>query len=190
MLGRLSHIYKMRRTLFVIALLLLKTVSMAQKIEVNENGLNIFSMGDNIHQVKTFDIRSANGRIKKQELIAPFTDRFNYYFIASDSMFMEGAGLIREVFIGTDTTGKICGIFIVLEDSSEQLLPILTKALGSPRLKSETVIGGQSVWSKIYWQKNDISFVLREVNGSAYYEINMTRSRLGDPFPAIGLVGL
>lgn len=185
--GLLSDVYKMRRIIFVIVVLLLSTVSMAQKIEVTENGLNVFSIGDNVNQVK-LDIKSANGRIKRQELIAPFTDRFNYYFIASDSMFMEQAGLISEVFIGTDTTGKICGIFMVLKDASENILPVLTKALGDPRLKSETAIGDQSLWSKVYWPKNDIDFFLKK--GSGYYEIKMTRRGIQGPTPAIGMVDL
>ena len=100
---------------------------------------------------------------------------------------MEKVGIIKAVFVASDKAKKIKGIFIFLEDPTEQLLPLMKEIFDDPKLKSETSSDGQSLWTKIFWKKNDISLFLDKPKQSKFTKISITQCSIEEKIPGINI---
>jgi len=102
-------------------------------------------------------------------------------------MFIEKVGLIKEIFVATNKFSVIKSIFIFLENSTDQLLPFMNKTFGNPKLKSETSMDSEYVWSKMFWNKNNISVFLDKSKQSKSIKILITHFAIDDKKPGINI---
>lgn len=161
---------------------------MAQKIEFAERGLNIVTINSNINEIKKVRLEPIKKYIDNEQIRPWFEDNFNYYFINSDSMFIENVGIVKNVFAASDKSGEIMGIFIFLDNpNKERLLSMMNNMFDSALLASETSIEGQHVWSKMFWKKNNISVFLDKNRDSDFIKISIIVKVDEDTMPGINV---
>ncbi len=165
-----------------------RNVAMAQKIELTEKGLNIINIDSNINEIKKLKLESIIKYIGNERIRPWFADNFNYYFINSDSMFIENAGIVKDVFAASGKSGEIKGIFIFLDNpNKERLLSMMNNIFDSALLASETSIESQHVRSKMFWKKNNISVFLDKNRDSDFIKISIIVNVDEDTMPGINV---
>jgi hypothetical protein len=159
--------------LLILLFLADKNTSMAQKIMFVEDGLNVVKIGDIIDNDKTIKFTSINDYPDKSRIIVNSSDGFKYYFANTDSMFIEKVGLIRELILAEDSSDKVTGIFLYLENPTKELVSAIGCGFGKPALSSNTTIEGHFFSSKLFWRKNDICLFSAKSGDSDDYIIKM-----------------
>jgi len=161
---------------------------MALRIEFTENGLNIISLGINIHASGNIVLKKLSLHPGKNSIRPWFEEEYEYYFIDSVSMFIPECGLVKEIFIATDKEKIVVGIFLFLEEHSDKLTEELSKIYDSPLLKSDSFVNGSASGSKVFWKKNDIPVFLSNAVNSPYIKLTFTKTQPEEKTPGINIV--
>ena len=175
------------RILLIIVFALFKNVSMGQRIEINAKGLNIITIDSYIDKIKITKLTPIKYYVNDEQIRTWFEDYFDYYFIDSDTMFIEKVGIIKEIFVATNKSKEVKGIFIFLEEPNKQLLPLMNEIFNDAKLKSETSIDNEYMHGKIFWKKNEVSAFLDKTKKSKIIKISITSVGIEEKTPGINI---
>jgi hypothetical protein len=144
----------MKEILIVIIFLMVKSNAMAQTISLNNNGLSGLELNTNIKDIKGIQYN----RIENYPNINKFVyeggdyDGFKFYYIVSDCQVEGLKGIKKDIFFACDTSGKVRGIFIPLQNATDSVKAIVSRAFGPALLAATSGIGAQeNIRQKTYW---------------------------------------
>lgn len=155
---------------------------MAQKVEFNDNGLNIVQLGLSVKEltgVKFVDLKQRTDLNLKYGIVNA-QDDFHYYYIVSDSMYIENGGLFKDIFFAVDKSEKIRGIILMFEEFSDEIIPAINTVFGNPNIKSKSPIG-----EKAAWKKNDVSLLMSIYSDGDNTKISITNTSLEENSPGV-----
>ncbi len=155
---------------------------MIQRIEVNENGLNIVQLGAAIDTIPA--VMPLRLHPNRNLLLTGFNEEFEYYFINGKGMFLGDAAVVKDLFIAAGKRNEIVGVFLVIEPNT-QITNILNEAFGSAKLQSNSSIEGINTGGKTFWKKNDVSVFLTATNVSLYSTITIRRVPFDNKAPEV-----
>lgn len=162
-----------------------KFTSMSQKLELKEDGLNFVKLGARIDTVAMVAPIAKHRKIA--DIRMAFNNQFDYYFIDSDSMFIDDAGIVKDVFLARGRSGEVASIFIFLENANSSLVPLINKVFGDPKLQAASSVSGLPTNSKFFWKKKDVSVFLLFQRGSTYSKITISQAVLNETTPGINI---
>lgn len=166
----------MRLIILILLLINMNFGVMAQRISFRSKGLSILEIGISLSDINT----NKYDRIEKNKNIHPtyrgsFEDKFKYYFIDSDTMFIEGVGLIKDIFFASDYNDVVRSIFIVFESVGNDISNAIDQVFDKALAQSHSSIDNNDTNSKKYWKKNEISVTL-----TSYFHIDFSKVIISD----------
>ncbi|MEO5945549.1 MAG: hypothetical protein ABIP79_01945 [Chitinophagaceae bacterium] len=177
-----------KRMIFLIVSLFLNHFSMGQRIEFNERGLNILRIDERVEDLKgiSFDKMEKHSEIKSG-YVGGFPNEFLYYYIKSDTMFIEKGGLVKDIFFATDKYDRVRGIFLVIENLSDSCTFYLDKAYGAPLSQSHSSIRNIATSAKTFRKKNEVNVFLIQYPEEIYSKVMIYNSRLDEKSPGVDI---
>ncbi len=159
----------------ILSLLLFENITMAQNIEFNQKGLDVFQIGDSINisssklLLPISQYQSDNKRLRLGNI-----EDYTYYFVDMKTI-KHSIGLIEEIFIILDTKKRISNIHLFLKSNSEASIEVLNKTFGNHLLESISGHGSLNTGSKKFWANKEISIFYIDSIYSKYSEISISK---------------
>lgn len=176
-----------KKFIYLIVFLLCNNLLMGQEIEFEENGLNKIQLNIKVSDIQgiSYDKIENHSKAKKVGYLGSFADIYDYYYIREDSMFINKGGLVNDIFFASDHNGTVRGIFLVIENSGDNLRSRLDLSFGPTLLQSTSAMENVATNKKFFWKKNDITVFLTQYADKVYSVIQITNTGLEDKTPGV-----
>lgn len=144
---------------------------MAQKIELTDKGLTIIEIGDTIKSEEMPWLLPIKNYLHINEIRVGLFEKYQYHYINNDTLVIPQIGLVKDIFIASDSSNKVLSIFIFLDSTSERFTDTLNKIFKSTPLEASSGIVFESSTTIKHWMNDGITLQYRKTAKSKYSKL-------------------
>ncbi|MDB5202998.1 MAG: hypothetical protein JWQ27_2407 [Ferruginibacter sp.] len=159
---------------------------MAQKVEFTREGLNLVAFGESFSNAGQA-FKPLKSHHNSKDIRVWFEKDFDYFYLDSDTLFIERVGIVNALFIAVDKLDKVAGIFLVIEPPALAVVESLNIVYGESTLQSNLSIDNNDLGKKYFWFASQMSISINRRSGSELLIVSYSSSSMEDSKAGINM---